>query len=278
VIDVPGAKIVKTIDLGEHRRPHGVAWRRDGKRALITTEGSRSLIEVDVESGRVERAIGTGQEVSHMVAVDPAERRAFVANIGSGSVSVLDLGEARHVKDVKTGAGAEGIDVTPDGRQVWVTNRAADTVTILDASTLEIAGEVDLKVGLDPEARPFPIRAKVTPDGRHVLVSTPGAGEVVVLDAASRKVLRRVPMRLTAAQVEGRLFGGRFGESSVPIGILVPPGGRRAYVANANADAVSIIDLETWEVSGTLATGREPDGMAWSPLGVRDAAPRGSAR
>ncbi len=266
VIDVPAAKAVKTIDLGDYRRPHGVVWLRDGKRALVTAEEKQSLLVVDVEAGSVVKSIVTGQDVSHMVAVSPDEKHAFVANIGSGSVTVLDLEAGRHVKDVKTGAGAEGVDVMPGGKEVWVTNRAADTVSILDAATLEIVRELNMRAGLDPEARPFPIRAKATPDGKHVLVSTPGAGEVAVFDAATRELRRRIPMKMKAGSTDGRLFGGQFGESSVPIGILIPSGGKRAYVANANADAVAVIDLATWEVTGTLKAGREPDGMAWSPL------------
>ncbi len=269
VIDVPAAKVAKTIDLGEYRRPHGVVWLRDGRRALVTAEENQSLLVVEVESGRVVKTIATGQDVSHMVAVTPDEMRAFVANIGSGSVTVLDLDAGQHVKDVKTGAGAEGIEITPSGKEVWVTNRAADTISILDAATLEVVRELNVKAGLEPDAKPFPIRARATPDGKHVLVSTPGAGEVAVFDAATRELLRRIPMKLKAESVDGRLFGGQFGASSVPIGILIPSGGKRAYVANANADAVAIIDLETWEVVGSLKAGREPDGMAWSPLSSR---------
>ena len=68
VIDVPGARVVKTIALGKYRRPHGVQWLADGRHALVTCEGSKALVIVDVEAGTVAGAIDTGQEVSHMVA------------------------------------------------------------------------------------------------------------------------------------------------------------------------------------------------------------------
>jgi YVTN family beta-propeller protein len=75
-------------------------------------------------------------------------------------------------------------------------------------------------------------------------------------------------MSLEAAGTEGRLFGEKFGKSPVPIGILMHPDGKRAFVANANADAVAVVDLGSWAVTGTLLAGREPDGMAYSPLRV----------
>jgi YVTN family beta-propeller protein len=73
-------------------------------------------------------------------------------------------------------------------------------------------------------------------------------------------------------KTEGRLMA--FGDSSVPIGIVVEPGGARAYVAHANADEITIVDLATWQVAGSLRAGQEPDGMAFSPLAVTAAAPR----
>lgn len=264
ILDVPAAKVVKTIDLGEYRRPHGVVFL-DEKRVLVTSEASKSLLEVDVEAGKVVRAIPTGQEVSHMVAVTPDGSRAFVANIGSGSMTAVDLKAGKSLGDVKTGPGAEGIEVTPDGRQVWVTNREADTVTVVDAKTLEILGST-------PSAS-FPIRAKATPDGRHVLVSNARSGDLSVFSTADRSLARRVPLPAeAAADKEGRLMAGdAFGKSSLPIGILIEPGGRRAFVAHANGDVISIVDLAEWKRAGTLTAGKEPDGMGYSKLDVKAA-------
>ncbi len=79
-------------------------------------------------------------------------------------------------------------------------------------------------------------------------------------------------MNVVARPTEGRLLD--FGESSVPIGVVIEPGGKRAFVAHANADAISVLDLTRWEAVGTLTAGKEPDGMAWSPLRVETTAPR----
>ncbi len=253
LIDVPGAKVVRTIGLGSHRRPHGVRWL-DARRALVTAEDSRALLVVDVGKGEVEAVIPTEQNVSHMVALAPGGARAFVSNIGSGSVTVVDLAARKVLAQVKTGVGAEGIDVTPDGRRVWVTNREADTVSVVDAQSLKVIASL--------KSASFPIRARVTPDGRHVLVSNARSGDVTVFAADSLRETRRVAMKTKPASREGRLLD--FGQSSVPIGIVVEPDGRRAYVAHANADEISILDLERWEAVGSLRAGKEPDGMAYS--------------
>src|SRR6187551_1901977 len=77
VIDVAARKVRRTIDLGKHVRPHGIAWLR-GNHVAVTTEGSKTLLTVDIEAGKVTAAVDTDQLGSHMVALAPAHDRAFV--------------------------------------------------------------------------------------------------------------------------------------------------------------------------------------------------------
>ena len=258
VIDIAGARAEKTIELKDHRRPHGVEWLSSGLDVVVTSEEKQALIVVDLQDGLVIRTVKTDQETSHMVAMAPNGRRAFVANIGSGSVSVIDIEKGERLANIPTGEGAEGITVTPGGKEVWVTNRAADTITVLNARSLEIIKEIP--------CASFPIRARATPGGKYVLVSNARSGDLAVFDVATKEEKHRIPLELTAEVTEGRLFGGRFGDSSVPIGILIEPKGGRAYVANANADVISIVDLKEWKTDGYLTAGKEPDGLGYSPV------------
>ncbi len=258
LIDIPAASVVKTIDLGEYGRPHGVEWL-DDESAAVTVEASKALIIVDIARDKVTQSIGTAQEISHMVALDPVRGRAYTANIGSGSVTVLDLGKGAREANIPTGNGAEGIAVSASGEHIWVTNRGADTITILDADTLEPAGEIG--------SEGFPIRATATPRGQ-VLVTRARAGDLAIYDAATFEELRVVTFDLGSMDVEERLFGDRFGDSSVPIGVIVDATGEVAWVAHANADVITEIDLGTGEITRMLRAGKEPDGMGFSPLDV----------
>ena len=255
VIDVSAAEVVRTIDLDRHRRPHGMSWLSD-KALAVTTEGSGHLLVVEPLTGRIRNEVETGQEISHMVAV--AGDRAFVANIGSGSVTAIDLVRGVKLADIATGDGAEGIDVTPDGREIWVGNRGADTLSLIDPESLEIIATLPCPG--------FPIRVRVTPDGSRVLVSAAESGEVVLFDRAERRELARRPLDLgTVEGFEKRLFGDRFGDSPVPVGLVVAPDGDTAWVAATQADAVAVIGVDDLAVRGLLHAGREPDGMAWAP-------------
>ncbi len=258
LIDIAAAAVIKTIDLGDYSKPHGVEWL-DNERAAVTVEANKALIVVDVEREKVIQSIGTDQEVSHMVALDPDRGRAYTANIGSGSITVLDLGKGARESSIATGEGAEGIAVSASGEHIWVTNRAADTITVLDAGTLERAAEIP--------SEGFPIRATATPGGQ-VLVTRARAGDLAVYDAATFEELRIVSFDIESMDVEERLFGDRFGDSSVPIGVIVDSAGNRAWVAHANADVITEIDLGSGEIVRMLRAGKEPDGMGFSEVAV----------
>ena len=184
-----------------------------------------------------------------------------VLNKSEATASLIDLEKGIVVRTIETGAGAEGITASIDGKEIWVTNRSADTVSVIDADSLEILKQIP--------CASFPIRAKATPDGKHVLVSCARSADIAVLDAASRNEVRRIPQDLRAVDTGDRLFGDQFGESSVPIGIVIHPSGKKAWVAHTNADVVVEIDLESWKIVRLLEAGREPDGMAYSPLDVK---------
>ncbi len=256
VYDVVNAKLIRTIDLGEHTRPHGMHWLRGTSKLLVTAESSRSLLVVDAGKGLVLQALYTGQDVSHMVAATPDGSRAFVPSIRTGNVTVFDLKSGKLLHQVYSGLGAEGIDVSPDGKEVWVTNRAENTIAVFDAKTLERLATIACK--------DFPIRARFSPDGKLFLVSNARSGTVAVFDTHTRTKLADIKMTPPAPTHEDpeRYFAD-FAETSVPIGLVVPDN-HFAYVANTRSDVVSVINLKTFEITGHFAAGKEPDGINFS--------------
>jgi YVTN family beta-propeller protein len=262
VLDLETGNIQKNISLGNFQRPHGSVFLKDGKRLLVTAEAQKALLLVNVESDSIEMVVKTNQNVSHMVEIDAGQRFGFVSSIGSGSVCIIDLSKGELIKTINTGAGAEGIACSPEGKELWVGNRADDKISIIDIESLAVIENL--------ECGSFPIRIKFTPDGKHALVSNARSGEVAVFDVELRKEVRRISMNVTAVESkEGRLFGSQFEGSPIPVGILIPPDGKYAYVANTNADIVTVIDLKTWEIAKRLVAGREPDGLGYTPISIQ---------
>lgn len=261
VVDVPGKKVLRTIDLGTYSRPHGIAWLQ-GDEVAVTVEGSKALLVVGVNDGKVKHAIATDQVGTHMVAVSSKHRRAFTANIGSGSTTVIDLASHQRVTDVTTGKGAEGIAVSPDGSEVWVTNREANTVSIIDPATLKITATL--------EPGKMPIRVKFTPDGTRALVSNAVSGDVAIFDTVSRKKITSIPMQKQGEKLDDtKRMASQFGSGPVPVGILIPDSLQLAFVANTNFDTVTVIDLDSLKVVDRLQAGREPDGLAYTPIAIK---------
>jgi YVTN family beta-propeller protein len=238
VLDLEKRAIRDTIDLGSYAKPHGIAVSRDGRRLWVTCEDSQSVLELDAGSGAILKAWKTGQETSHMIAPAVDEAKLFVANIRAGTATIIERA-ADKVTSLTTAAGTEGVDVSPDGREVWFTNRADSSVSVLDART-------DTLIAKLGSGGRFPIRVKFTPDGREAWVSCLQSNEVTVFDARSRRQIASIPV------------------GKAPVGIQMAPDGKRAFVANTNDDLVTVIDVPGRKVLATFTTGNEPDGMAWA--------------
>jgi YVTN family beta-propeller protein len=242
IFDVATRTKLRTIDLSPNQGPHGIAWLPDG-RILATTERSRSLTIVDTRANDRVSAIATDQQGTHMVAVTPDRRRAFTANIGSGTVSVIDLVAGRKVSDLNVGGRPEGIALTPDGRTLWVGDLEGARVQAFDTRTMSRLAEV--------RTGQVPIRVLASPDGRWIVTSNLGDGTLSVIDARTRRVARTI-------NVSGAREAGQ-------VTILFSRDGRRVYAAETGRNQVAEVDLASGRVLRRLAAGAQGDGLAIAP-------------
>jgi len=251
VIDIPSARIVDRIDLGPNSRPHSVVFLPDSRRVVATMQDADELALVDITNSTVLRTYPTGGREGHMVRLNPDATRAYVSSRESvGTLSVIFLEEDRAPVVIHTGAGAEGLDVTPDGSEIWVANRREATISIVDTSSLEVIARID--------SRPFAGRVAIGPEGRVVVPNGTG-GQLVpqyarVFDGTSREMINEAPLR------NGEPDQGNFG-------VLIHDG--LVFVTDPGQGNVQMFELETMAPRGVFITGHEnPDGMAWSPLRV----------
>jgi DNA-binding beta-propeller fold protein YncE len=258
IVDLEQPQEIRRIDLAPHTRPHGVAWFADD-RIAVTTEGSRHLLILDPDDGRIVSAIETAQETSHMVVVSADAHRAYVTNIGSGTVTAIDLVAGRKLDDIATGAGSEALGPTPDGRELWVAARADGHIAVVDTATLGVKARLPLPG--------VPIRIAMTPDGRTALITCAGAGEIVAFDVGTRVERRRARVAVPLAPgARERPFARLAPGGVLPVGLLVSRDGRSAYVAATMGDRVARFDIGTLDILRTLDVGGEPDGLASTPV------------
>jgi YVTN family beta-propeller protein len=270
VVDLVAQKALPPIDLGALHGPHGLMFAA-GK-VYFTAEVNKAIGRYDPATGKIDWILGTGQNRTHMIFASKELDRIFTSNTVSGSVNIIEksarLGpsgpsspggppEARpsgpngagtpmgpgtpdwNETVVTVGRGSEGFDVSPDGKELWVANAQEGTISIIDLASKRVTQTLNANV---PRAN----RLKFTPDGKLVFVSCLGGENLAVFDASSRAEFKRIKLGRGAA------------------GILMQPGGSRAYVACSPDNYVTVIDLKTLEVIGRIDAGREPDGLAWA--------------
>jgi YVTN family beta-propeller protein len=276
VVDLIQQKTVRAIDLGPLRGPHGLAFV--GGKLWFTAEAAKVIGSYDPATQKVDWVMGTGQDRTHMLYVTPDLKRIITSNVSSATMTILEKTMAQRRGPpgpppgagngppngpppggpggppgrppgppradwqetvVPVGNGAEGFDVSPDGKEIWAANAQDGTISILDFAAKKVTATLQANVqGAN--------RLKFTPDGKFVLVSSLGGPDVVVFDAATQKEAKRLPAGRGAA------------------GILMQPDGARAYVASTPSDKVFIVDLKTMEVTGSIDAGKQPDGLAWA--------------
>lgn len=238
VIDVLARKELRRIDLGELSRPHGLTMA--GGQLYFTSERSRKLGRLDRAAEKIDWSFPTEQDGTHMVLAARDGKALYATNIQSGTVSIIqrDGSDRWEQTLVKVGTGPEGLDLSPDGRELWVAQSRDGGISIIDTATKKVAYSFDARTKRSN-------RVKFTTDGRWVLVSDLGAGELLILDARTRSERARLPL--------GRGVTG----------ILVPPRSPYAYVAVSGENRIAAIDLKSFKVAKTIATGGSPDGMAW---------------
>jgi YVTN family beta-propeller protein len=262
VVDLGTLKPMPAIDLGALRAPHGLMFM--GGKVWFTAEGSKVFGSYDPATSKVDSVVGTGQNGTHMIWLSRDSQRVITTNLGSATVTLGErtqpgAGRGRggqpgwNLSVIPVGRGAEGFDVSPDGKEIWTANAQDGTVSIIDVATKAVTATLQANVnGAN--------RLKFTPDGKRVLISTLSGPDLIVLDAASHETVKRLPIGRGAA------------------GIEVQPDGRRAYVACTPDDYVAVIDLSTLTVTGKINAGRQPDGLAWVSRGSAQAKPPAQAR
>jgi len=238
MIDVAARKELRRIDTAPLMRPHGLAFA--GGKLYFTAEGSKKIARYDPAADRVDWEFETGQTTTHMVMVSKDLKTMFTSNIGSNNVSIIRQGTGGQWTQtlVAVGKGPEGIDVAPNGREVWSAHSQDGGLSVIDVASATVTATIDAGTKRSN-------RVKVTAEGKFALVSDLTAGDLVVLDAAKHTVIKRLPL------------------GKQPEGVLIAPDGR-VFVAVNGDNQVAVVDPKTWTVTKRISPGTGPDGMAWS--------------
>ena len=194
-----------------------------------------------------------------------ATGKVFIADEGANTVSVIDATSFKKIGSIPVGQGPHNVQVSPDGKWVWVTNNGdpakvaetmpakkmpkaehgamtgAGAVWVIDAATDTVAAKVP--VGMHPA------HVVVASDGRTAYITNGGDNTVSVVDAAAQRVIGVVPV------------------GASPHGLRISPDGTQVWVANLKDGTVSVIDTESRKQVAQIAAGKGPAQVGFTPDG-----------
>jgi DNA-binding beta-propeller fold protein YncE len=238
VIDVPSRKIVGHVDFGRGVRPHLAVLDPASGLLYVTTELDKTVTVVDPKTWKIVGAVPTGAEQSHMLALSHDGRRGYTANVGPGTVSVLDMVGRKTVAVIPVSGEVQRISISNDDKWVFTSDMTKPQLAAIDTATNKVKTWVALPgTGYGTAA---------TADGRWLLVAVPSKNQVAVVDLKSMAVVRGIDVPAT------------------PQEILIRPDGKVAYVSCNTSGKVAAIDLTRWDVQSVIVAGKGADGLAWA--------------
>lgn len=242
IFDVKKAKKVRTIDLSKYPRPHGVLFLKDQRRVAVSSEGSDSVVIVDIHSGKVEKVIGTGQSGSHMVALPASSELVYTTNMGSHSVSEMDIQSGKLLRKIATHKVPEAVTVNKSGTELWVGSNEGGLVTVYDLATSKAINQW--------KGFSFPYRILLTRDERYAVIPDFRNDTLDIIDRVNQKRLHQV----------------KFEKGTTPNGVFFHPDDRTLFMSAYGKNKVIVIDILTGKVLFELPTGDGPDGIGFTPV------------
>ncbi len=237
-VDIASRKIIGDVDFGHGVRPHCVIYDAKSGMLYVTTELDQSVTIVDSRTLKIAGSIPTTQAESHMLAISHDGRRGYTANVGPGTVSVLDMEARKAITVIPISKATQRISISNDDSMVFTADQTKPQLAVIDTASNKIKTWVPLPAvgyGTTP-----------TKDGKWLLVALPSVGRVAVVDLATLKVVRTI---------------------DVPAGpgeILARPDGHFAYVSCPPRHQVAVIDLSQWKTAALIEAGSGADGLAWA--------------
>ena len=182
--DGANLKLAKTMKLS--KTPSHIAYTSDSKIAFISLQDSSELAAIDLATQTLLWKIPTGNTPAGLW-MTPGDQYLLVGITGEDNVQVIDWKNRKEIKRILTGKGAHNFRPLGDKKQVFVSNRIASTISLINMQTLEKVGNI---TGL-PSG---PDDMEITPDGKTMWVTFRFAKKVGVIDIPSMKLIATIPV------------------------------------------------------------------------------------
>ncbi len=237
-IDIPCGQTVSIVSDGTHTSyPTGIAISADAKTAYVVLDNNDTLTRIDLtQTTPVEGPEIRVGNVPHSVVISPDGKTAYVSN---------EAGRIATEKDFQGYSNG-----TPVVAHYPTGSTSTGTVSVVDLASFKVTGSIE--TGLHPTGMAF--------WGKYLLVANAYSDSISVIDTAINQEVRKIDLRLPigVAGEPGPAYGAG------PNSIAVDPKGDVAYVALYNANAIAVVDLNSWSwsrVIGMIPVGYAPSSV-----------------
>lgn len=237
-IDLATRKVVGNLDFGHGVRPHCPMFGPKDGLLYVTTEIENAITVIDPHSMKIVGSIPTGKPESHMLSITHDGRYGFTANVGSGTVSVLDMQARKTLEVISVAPSVQRMSISVDDRYAFTSDQTKPQLAVIDIKTRKVTSWIPLPAtgyGSAP-----------TPDGNWLVLALSPANKVAVINLKTMKVEHTIDV------------------PAAPQEVLVRPDGAVAYVSCDASRKVAEIQTSTWTVSRLIDAGPGADGLAWA--------------
>ena len=232
IIDVNERVAVGTISTGEYYRPHAIELLPSGL-LYVTTELPAAVHVLDPKSRKILHTIPVSGKLPHMIYVKHDESKAWTADSGSGTVSVIDLKARKQIGTIDTGGVPMGFAAPRDESELFLATREGNEIVVIDPQTDTVKDRIPMP------GRPG--RLLITADGKLLIAACIGSNEAALVELATRKEI------------------GRAGTFSRAEGMAMHPAGQSFFLAAQMDNRIVRLSLPDLKLMQKIETKAKPD-------------------
>ena len=222
------------IKVGE--TPRGVKISPDEKYALVANEISGTISMIDFKNMTVIKEVSVGK-IPHNIVFstdynDNNKKLAYITMQGEDKIIIMDMNTFDKVGEIKVSKGPHNLDITPDGKYLFVANAGSSDVAVIDIANKQVIKKIPVSTGHHG--------IDVSPDGKMVYVSGIGSDKVNVIDPIKLEFVKQIDV------------------GNGPHGIRTSSDGKLLYVDVTSTNKVVLIDTEQLKIINDINTGKSP--------------------
>lgn len=226
---IPTNSVETTLAVGG--RPWGVTVSADSKSVYVADSYTNAISIIDASKNAVTATVYADSPVQPVLTKN--DKMLFVTDQQAGTITGINT-STHGIECVYGGFGEDvlGMALTPNGRELFIASYKNATLGILDAQNGHI---LSLLGGLSPAF------VAITPDGKTAYYTAPDHGAVVRVNVARKEI-----------------EGDAISVGTYPTSITISQDGKKAFVGNTESSSISVINIKTQQVIGTIGLANNP--------------------